>query len=225
MATSIPMGIEPENAPTYPFKVPPLRFAHDALEPFLDARTMRLHHDQHHQTYVDGLNAAIKDVPALHGRSIESVLRSLDTVPDDIRSAVRNQGGGHANHQFFWKVIGPPGTTPGAELRAAIEADFGSFDTFKARFAEVAIRHFASGWAFLVMDPKSGRLDVLSLPGHDSVLSIGKLGLLTCDLWEHAYYLKFEHRRAEFVQAFWNVVDWDVVGTRLAAFRGHGRLG
>jgi Fe-Mn family superoxide dismutase len=215
---------EPVNAPTYPFAVPPLRFAYGALEPFVDDRTMRLHHDKHHQTYVDGLNAAIKDTPALHGKSIEAILRNLDNVPETLRTAVRNHGGGHANHQFFWKVIGPPGTRPAGELLKAIEADFGSFDNFKSGFTELASKHFACGWAFLVMDPKSKRLEILSLPNHDSVLTIGKMGLLICDLWEHAYYLKYENRRAEFLAAFWNVVDWDVVGSRLAAFRGQGFL-
>ena len=215
---------EPVNAPTYPFAVPPLRVAYGALEPFFDERTMRLHHDTHHRTYVDGLNAAIKDTPALHGKSIEVILRNLDSVPESIRTAVRNHGGGHANHQFFWKVIGPPGTRPAGELLKAIEADFGSFDNFKNRFTEAASKHFASGWAFLVMDPKSTRLEILSLPNHDSVLAIGKMGLLICDVWEHAYYLKYENRRAEFLAAFWNVVDWDVVGARLGAFRGHGPL-
>ena len=215
---------EPVNAPTYPFAVPPLRFAYHALEPFFDARTMRLHHDKHHQTYVDGLNAAIKDTPALHGKSIEVILRNFDSVPESIRTAVRNHGGGHANHQFFWKVIGPPRTRPAGELLLALEADFGSYDNFKTRFTEVASKHFPSGWAFLVMDPKSKRLEILSLPNNDSVLAIGKMGLLICDVWEHAYYLKYENRRAEFLAAFWNVVDWDVVGARLGAFRGHGPL-
>lgn len=218
------MPTEPEHAPTYPFTLPPLRFAYDALEPYFDARTMRLHHDKHHQTYVDGVNAAIKDVPALHGKSIEAILRGLEQVPEAARTAVRNHGGGHANHQFLWKVIGPPGTVLQGELRRALEADFGSVENFKARFTEAALKHFASGWAFLVLDPKSQRLEVLSLPNHDSVLGLGKMGLLICDVWEHAYYLKYENRRAEFLQAFWQVVDWDVVAARLAAFRGQGPL-
>ena len=215
---------EPVNAPTYPFAMPPLRVAYGALEPFFDERTMRLHHDKHHQTYVDGLNAAIKDTPALHGKSIEAILRDVDNVPETIRAAVRNHGGGHANHQFFWKVIGPPRTRPAGELLLALEADFGSYDNFKARFTEVASKHFSSGWVFLVMDPKSKRLQIHSLPNNDSVLAIGKMGLLICDVWEHSYYLKYENRRAEFLAAFWNVVDWDVVGARLGAFRGHGPL-
>jgi Fe-Mn family superoxide dismutase len=215
---------EPVNAPTYPFELPRLRFAYDALEPYFDERTMRLHHDKHHQTYVDGLNAAIKDTPSLHGLSIEAILRDLDKLPESMRSAVRNHGGGHANHQFFWKVIGPAGTQPTGELLKAIEGDFGSFDSFKSRFTEVAVKHFASGWTFLVMDPKSKRLEVMALPNHDSVLAVGKMGLLICDVWEHAYYLKYENRRAEFLAAFWNVVDWDVVAARLAAFRGQGPL-
>jgi Fe-Mn family superoxide dismutase len=215
---------EPVNAPTYPFAVPPLRFAYGALEPFFDEHTLRLHHDTHHQSEVDGLNAAIKDTPALHGKSIEAILRDLNSAPAGIRATVKDHGGGHANHQFFWKVIGPPGPPPTGELLATLEAAFGSFDNFKTRFTEVASKHFASGWTFLVLDPKSSRLEVISLPNHDSVLSLGKMGLLICDVWEHAYYLKYEGRRAEFLAAFWNVVDWNVVSARLAAFRGQGPL-
>ena len=210
--------------PTYPFSVPPLRFAYDALEPYIDERTMRLHHDRHHAAYVDGLNATLEDHPELHGKSIEAILRELDRVPESIRAAVRDHGGGHANHQFFWKVIGPPGTAPRGEMLSALEADFGSFEHFKSRFTEVAVGHFASGWAFLVLDPGSGRLEVLSLPNHDSVLTRGKMGLLLCDLWEHAYYLKYEERRAEYLAAFWHIVDWDVVGARLRAFRADARV-
>lgn len=209
---------------TYPFEVPPLRFGYDALEPYFDARTLRLHHDQHHRAYVEGLNAALKDHPALHGQSIEAILRNLDHVPESIRSAVRDYGGGHANHQFFWKVIGPPGTVPQGELLAAIETDFGSLQQFQSLFTEVALRHFASGWAFLVLDPRSGRLEVLALPNHDSVLTLGKMGLLICDLWEHAYYLKYENRRADYLAAFWKVVDWEVVGARLLTFRAGARV-
>ena len=215
---------EPTHAPTYPFEVPPLRFAYDALEPYFDEHTMRLHHDIHHQIDVDGLNDAIKDTPELHGQSIEAILRNPDKVPLAIRSAVRDHGGGHANHQFFWKVIGPPGTQPTGDLRMAIEAEFGSLDNFKIHFTEVAVTHFASGWTFLVMEPKSQRLEIMALPNHESVLGVGKLGLLVCDVWEHAYYLKYENRRAEFLAVFWNVVDWHAVGARLAAFRGQGPL-
>lgn len=205
--------------PTYPFSVPPLRFAYDALEPYVDKRTMRLHHDRHHAAYVDGLNATLKSHPELHGKSIEAILRELDRVSESIRAAVREHGGGHANPQFFWKVIGAPGTAPRGEMLSAIETDFGSFEHFKSRFTEMADGHSASGRAFLVPDPRSGRLEVRSPPTRDSVLTRGEIGLLLCDLREHAYYLKYEERRAEYLAALRRVVDWDVVGARLRAFR------
>lgn len=216
--------VEPTNAPTYPFTVPSLRFAYDALQPFFDARTMRLHHREHHQAFVDNLNEGIKDLIDWHDKSIEEILRRLDEVPPQYRAMVRSEGGGHANHQFLWKVIGPPGKSMPARLLDCVKRDFGSVDNFKGRFTEVCLNHFASGWAFLVVDPVSRRLEVLSLPNNDSVLTIGKLGLLVCDLWEHAHYLKYENRRAEYIEAFWNVVDWDVVGQRLAAFLGEQPL-
>jgi superoxide dismutase, Fe-Mn family len=208
-----------KDLPIYPFVVPPLQFAYGALEPFFDEATMRLHHDKHHRSYVDALNTAIEKYPELHGKSIEAILGDLENVPAAIRTTVRNQGGGHANHALYWQVIGPPGTQLQGELRNAIETDFGSVEKFKAQFTEQAVKHFASGWAVLSADPHTCQLAVQSLPGHESALSNGRMPLLICDVWEHAYYLKYENRRAEFVAAFWNVVDWDVVGARLAAFR------
>jgi superoxide dismutase, Fe-Mn family len=208
-----------KDLPIYPFVVPPLRFGYGALEPFFDEPTMRLHHDKHHLSYVDALNMAIAEHPTLHGKSIEAILSDLESVPAAIRTTVRNQGGGHANHELYWQIIGPPGTHPQGELRKAIETEFGSVDNFKARFTDRAVKHFASGWVVLLADPHTCRLDVESLTGHESVLSSGKVPLLICDVWEHAYYLKYKNRRAEFVAAFWNVVDWDVVGTRLATLR------
>ncbi len=210
-----------KDLPVYPFVVPPLRFAYGALEPFFDEKTMRLHHDKHHQSYVDALNTAIEKHPDLHGKSIEAILGDLEIVPKAIRTTVRNQGGGHANHALYWQIIGPPGTRPQGELLKAIETEFGSVDNFKTRFTEGAVKHFASGWAILSSDSKTGRLQVQSLPDHDSALSAGKMPLLICDVWEHAYYLKYENRRAEFVAAFWNVVNWVAVVARLASFRAH----
>ena len=205
--------------PTFPFKLPPLRFGYDALEPHIDAKTMRLHHKVLHQSYIDRLNATIENVPSLHGLSIEAILRGLDQVPEGIRTAVRNQGGGHANHQFFWKIIGPTGTRPQGPLLAAINSDFGSIENLRMRFTVAALSHFGAGWVFLVLDPASQRLQILSLPNQDSVLSIGKLGLLICDLWEHAYLFSYQNRRTDYLRAFWNVIDWNVVAARLAAFR------
>lgn len=216
--------LEPADAPVYPFAVPALRFAYDALEPFVDERTLRLHHDTLHQSCVDALNDAIKDTPALHGKSIEAILRNLDKVPEGIRNQVRTSGGGHANHQFLWKVIGPAGTRLAGPLLEAIEADFGSLATFEDAFKQAAAKHIGSGWAFLVLDPDSGRLEVMTLLGNNSVLTAGKLGLLVCDVWEHAYDLKYPNRRAEYVDAFWNIVDWNVVSARFASFRGEQRL-
>ena len=210
--------------PTFPFKLPPLRFGYDALEPHIDAKTMRLHHEVLHQSYIDRLNATIENVPSLHGLSIEAILRGLDQVPERIRTAVRNQGGGHANHQFFWKIIGPASTRPHGPLLSAVNAEFGSVENLRVRFMEAALSRFGVGWVFLVLDPASQRLEILSLPNHDSVLSIGKPGLLICDLWEHAYLFDYHNRRADYLKAFWNVIDWNVVGGRLAAFRGDARM-
>lgn len=201
------------------YQLPPLPYPYDALEPFIDAETMRLHHDKHHQAYIDAVNKAIEPYPQLADMIIEDLLRHLDDVPEAIRTTVRNQGGGHANHQFFWKVIGPPRKTqPAGMLAEFIAGDFGSFDQFQARFTEAAVKHFGSGWAFLVIDPPAKRLEIVALPNQDSVLLIGKPGLLACDLWEHSYYLKYQNRRAEYLQAWWNVVAWDVVTTRLEHF-------
>lgn len=194
------------------YKVPPLRFAYDALEPYIDAETMALHHDKHHQTYVDNLNKAIEPYPHLAHLTIEDLLRRLDQVPEVIRTAVRNHGGGHANHQFFWEILGPKaGGSPKGAIGEAIKRDFGSFERFQSLFTDAAAKHFGSGWAFLVVNPPMDRLEIMSLPDQDSVLLHGKRGLLCCDVWEHAYYLKYRNRRPDYLLAWWNVVAWDVV--------------
>jgi superoxide dismutase, Fe-Mn family len=194
------------------YKLPPLRFAYDALEPYIDAETMELHHDKHHQAYVDSLNKVIEPYPQLADLAIEDLLRRLDQLPDAIRTDVRNHGGGHANHEFFWKILGPnAGGSPKGELGEALAKDFGSFARFQSLFADAATKHFGSGWAFLVLDPSTGRLEIMSLPNQDSVLLHGKFGLLCCDVWEHAYYLKYRNRRPDYLAAWWNVVAWDVV--------------
>ncbi len=201
------------------YQLPPLPYSYDALQPFIDAETMRLHHAKHHQAYIDAVNKAIEPYPQFTNIIIEDLLRHLNEVPEEIRATVRNQGGGHANHQFFWKVIGPARETqPEGVLAEFISRDFGSIAQFQAKFTEFAAQHFGSGWTFLVMDPPSRKLEIITLPNQDSVLLIGKPGLLACDLWEHSYYLKYQNRRIDYLQAWWNVVAWDAVTTRLQHF-------
>jgi Fe-Mn family superoxide dismutase len=201
------------------YKVPPLRFAYDALAPHIDAETMELHHDRHHQAYVDNLNKAIEPYPQLADLTIDDLLCRLDQVPEAIRTAVRNHGGGHANHEFFWDILGPKaGGAPKGAIADAITKDFGSFERFQSLFADVAAKHFGSGWAFLVGNPTTRRLEIMSLPDQDSVLLHGKRGLLCCDVWEHAYYLRYRNRRPDYLKAWWNVVAWDVVDERLHNF-------
>ena len=200
------------------YQVPPLPYAYEALEPVIDAETMRLHHDKHHQAYVDAVNKAVADQPHLHGKTIEELLRRLDEVPEAIRTTVRNNGGGHANHQMFWKIMAPPGQgggEPDGALAEQVSRDFGSFGAMKAAFEEAGAKHFGSGWVFLVMDPHAKRLEILTLPNQDSVLLVGKPALLANDLWEHAYYLKHRNRRPDYLKAWWGVVNWPYVGERL----------
>ena len=192
-------------------KLPGLNYPYDALEPYIDARTMEIHYSKHHQAYIDKVNKALEGHPELAEKSIEALISDLDAVPDDIKTAVRNNGGGHANHSLFWSVIGPDkGGKPGGKLADAIDRDFGSFDSFMERFADAAATRFGSGWAWLVKD-NAGKLQVLSTPNQDSPLMDGKLPLLGLDVWEHAYYLKYQNRRPEYIAAFWNIVDWEKV--------------
>jgi Fe-Mn family superoxide dismutase len=196
-------------------KLPPLRFSYDALEPYIDAETMELHHDKHHGTYVDNLNRTLAPYPDLAERGVEDLLAGLDHVPDPIRTAVRNNGGGHANHSLFWDTIGPGrGGTPNGAIASAIARDFGSFAQFHALFSGAAATHFGCGWAFLVVD-RSERLKIVSLPNQDSVLAQGISPVLACDVWEHAYYLKYKNRRPDYLAAWWEVVAWDAVDDRL----------
>jgi Fe-Mn family superoxide dismutase len=201
------------------YRLPPLRFAYDALEPYIDAETMELHHDKHHHAYVENLNKTLEPYPHLADLTIEDLLRRLDQVPEAIRTAVRNNGGGHANHQLFWDILGPKaGGSPKRAIGEAIAKDFGSFERFQSLFADAAAKQFGSGWAFLTVNPSTERLEIMSLPNQDSVLLHGKPGLLCCDVWEHAYYLKYRNRRPDYVRAWWNVVAWDVVDEQLRDF-------
>ena len=201
-----------------PFTLPDLPFAHDALEPHIDEQTMRIHHGKHHAAYVNNLNAALEGQAALQGKSLEELLRGLDAVPEAIRGAVRNNGGGHWNHGLFWELLTPGGATaPAGALAKAMDADLGGFDKFREAFAKAAATRFGSGWAWLVLD--GGKLAVTSTPNQDTPLMEGRHALLGCDVWEHAYYLKYQNRRPDYVAAWWNVVNWTVVGRRFEAGR------
>jgi superoxide dismutase, Fe-Mn family len=201
------------------YKVPPLRFPYDALEPYIDAGTMELHHDQHHQTYVDNLNQTLEPYPDLADLTIEDLLGRLDEVPETVRTAVRNYGGGHANHQFFWEILGPSAAeVPKGAIADALTKEFGSFARFQSLFTDAATKHFGSGWVVLTGAPSTGRLEIVALPDQDSVFAHGKPGLLCCDVWEHAYYLKYRNRRTDYLWAWWNVIAWDAVDERLQDF-------
>ena len=196
---------------SYPFQLPSLGYDHDALEPHIDARTMEIHHGKHHAAYTANLNAALKDVPHLHDHSADALLADLEGVPEGIRGAVRNNGGGFVNHALFWRTLVPGGAgAPQGALAAAVDAAFGSFDDFKARFAAAAATRFGSGWAWLSADA-DGALEVSSTANQDTPVMEGKTPLLGVDVWEHAYYLKYQNRRPDYVAAFWNVVNWTVV--------------
>jgi Fe-Mn family superoxide dismutase len=193
------------------YELPPLPYPKDALEPYIDATTMEIHHDKHHAAYVTNLNKAIAGKPDLEGKTIEQLISNLDAVPADIRGPVRNNGGGHANHSFFWKTIGPRASgIPTGKLATDIAAAFGSFDAFKEKFEAGGIGRFGSGWVWLIVN-KAGKLEVVSTPNQDSPIMEGNKPLLGCDVWEHAYYLKYQNRRADYLKAFWNVVNWPVV--------------
>jgi Fe-Mn family superoxide dismutase len=193
-----------------PFTLPPLPYAYDALEPYIDALTMQIHHDKHHAAYVDNLNKAIAEFPDLGKRSVEDLLKNLNTVPEKIRTAVRNQGGGHFNHSLFWLMMKKNGGgQPAGELSKAIDKRFGSFKAFQDEFTKAALGQFGSGWAWLVMQNKELRIE--PTPNQDSPVSQGASPLLCLDVWEHAYYLKYQNRRADYIAAWFNVVNWDYV--------------
>jgi Fe-Mn family superoxide dismutase len=199
-------------------EVPPLPYSFDALEPHIDAQTMQIHHDKHHAAYVTNLNKALDGHPDLQGKSVEDLLRGFDSVPEAIRTAVRNHGGGHANHSLFWQVMGPQsGGNPSGDLAAAIDRDFGSFQAFKEKLTNAAAGQFGSGWGWLVAG--GGKLDVIARPNQDSPLMEGKTPLLGVDVWEHAYYLKYQNRRPDYLAAWWNTVDWQAVADRFSHAR------
>ena len=195
-------------------ELPPLPYAYNALEPHIDEQTMRIHHDKHHAAYVKNVNAALEKHPALQGKSLDDLVRDLASVPEDIRTAVRNNGGGHWNHSLFWQVMGPnAGGAPTGKVADAITSSFGSFDGLKEQFAKAAMGRFGSGWAWIVAD--GGALSITSTPNQDNPLMDGKRAILGLDVWEHAYYLNYQNRRPDYISAWWNVVNWAAVNERL----------
>ncbi len=198
------------------FSLPALPYAYDALEPIIDTLTMQIHHDKHHQAYVTNLNNALKDVSELDSKSVEEIISNLSAVPEAVRTAVRNNGGGHANHTLFWELMAPGGSAaPTGELADAINAAFGDVDALKAAVSDAGVKRFGSGWSWLALD--GGKLVVLSTANQDSPLMEGKTPLLGVDVWEHAYYLNYQNRRPDYLKAWWRVVNWDVVASLYAA--------
>ncbi len=203
------------------FTLPDLPYDYNALEPHVDEQTMRIHHDKHHGTYVTNLNAALEKHPEFDaGNDIDALLRRIDEVPEDIRTAVRNNGGGHANHTMFWEIMGPNGGgQPSGALADAINSAFGSFDEFKAKFGDAGKTRFGSGWSWLIVG-KDGGLQVISTANQDSPLMDGQYPVMGLDVWEHAYYLKYQNRRPDYIEAWWNTVNWDEVARRFEQARG-----
>ena len=196
-----------------PHSLPPLPYDYNALEPHIDEQTMRIHHDKHHGAYVNNLNAALEKHPDLQNRSAEDLLKSINSVPEDIRTAVRNNGGGHVNHTMFWEIMGPgKGGAPTGAIADAINSTFGSFDAFKTQVNDAGAKRFGSGWAWLV--DAGGKLVVESTANQDNPMMEGKRQILGVDVWEHAYYLKYQNRRPDYLAAWWNVINWDAVNKR-----------
>ncbi|MCM3358374.1 MULTISPECIES: superoxide dismutase [unclassified Psychrobacillus] len=198
------------------YELPQLPYAYDALEPHIDKETMNIHHTKHHNTYVTNLNNAVAGKADLENKSVEELIANIDALPEDIKTAVRNNGGGHANHSLFWQLLSPNGGgTPTGDLAQAIDAKFGSFDAFKEEFAKAATTRFGSGWAWLSVS--NGELEISSTANQDSPIMEGKTPLLGLDVWEHAYYLNYQNRRPDYISSFWNVVNWDEVSKRYAS--------
>jgi Fe-Mn family superoxide dismutase len=195
------------------FTLPALPYENDALEPHIDARTMEIHHTKHHQAYINNLNAAVEKAPELANKSLDDLMRGINSVPEAVRTAVRNNGGGHWNHSLFWQLMGSgKGGEPTGKLADAIKSAFGDFNKFKEQFAAAGVGRFGSGWAWLVND--GGKLSITSTPNQDNPLMEGKTAILGLDVWEHAYYLKYQNRRPDYITAWWNVVNWDSVAER-----------
>ena len=204
----------------YPFELPELGYDHDALEPHIDARTMEIHHGKHHQGYTNNLNAALEAHPDLHGHSSEQLLAELAHLPEAIRTAVRNNGGGYVNHALFWGIMAPGGAdAPSGELAEAIDGAFGSLDDLKTTLGGAAGKQFGSGWGWLTVGP-SGDLAVTATANQDNPISDGSIPILGVDVWEHAYYLNYQNRRPDYISAWWNVVNWDVVAANYSAAKG-----
>jgi Fe-Mn family superoxide dismutase len=203
------------------FEVPPLPYDYSALEPHIDAQTMKLHHDMHHAAYVKNLNAALEKHPPLQSKSPEELLRDLNAIPEEIRTAVRNNGGGHANHSMFWKIMKPKGGgDPTGAIAEVIKQSFGSFKDFQTKFNDAGTKQFGSGWVWLV-GKRGGEMQIISTPNQDSPISQGLFPIFGNDVWEHAYYLKYNNRRPEYLQAWWNVVNWEEINRRLESFKSH----
>jgi Fe-Mn family superoxide dismutase len=211
------LSTPPEAAhQVYPFTLADLPYAYDALEPHIDQKTLQVHHRGHHATYVKKLNETLAKLPELHGLSLAELLASPARIPAAARNAVKDNGGGHLNHDLFWSVLAPPrGQSPQGALARALDEHFGSFGEFRRKFGETAAKHFASGWVALALDRGSGKLEILDLKDHDVVTPGAKAALLILDVWEHAYYVKYQNRRPEFIEAFWNLVNWAHVAERL----------
>ena len=193
------------------YELPPLPYPFDALEPHIDAKTMELHHDKHHQTYITNANNALKDYPDLAAKPVDELLANINAVPEAIRTTIRNNAGGHSNHSFFWVIMGPnAGGAPTGKLAQAIDSTFGSFDQFKEKLNAAAAARFGSGWAWLVAG-QDGKLEIISTPNQDSPIMDGLKPILGIDVWEHSYYLKYQNRRPEYLKAWWSVVNWDAV--------------
>ena len=202
----------------YPFELPALPYDYDALEAVIDVETMKLHHDKHHQAYVDNLNKAVESKTDLHDKTLSELLGSLESVPEDVRGAVRNNGGGHANHSMFWTIMKTGGGSPSGDLAAAINEAFGSFDDFKTKFNEAGVKQFGSGWVFV--HASGGKLEIASQPNQDTPLHKGIEPLFGNDVWEHAYYLKYNNRRPDYLKAWWDVVDWNAIAERYEKLKG-----
>ncbi len=203
----------------YPFELPALEYDYDALEAAVDAETMKLHHDKHHQAYVDKLNEAVAKNSDLQDKKLSEILADLDSVPEDIRAAVRNNGGGHINHSMFWTIMSADGGAPEGDLAQAIDDAFGSFDDFKTKFNDTGVKQFGSGWVFVTVGA-GGKLEIASMPNQDTPFHKGVEPLFGNDVWEHAYYLKYQNKRPDYLKAWWEVADWNAIAERYATLKG-----